>query len=26
LHCRMSERRLIVDPKDIVGKNQKWIL
>jgi mxaA protein len=23
LHCRMSERRLIVDPKDIVGKNQK---
>ncbi len=23
LHCRMSERRLIVDPKDIIGKNQK---
>ena len=23
LHCRMCERKLIVDPKDIVGKNPK---
>ena len=23
LHCRMCERKLIVDPKDVVGKNPK---